>query len=155
MLAEPSLESMPNTDAESFFYVQYNSRSSSQPSSAKDSTSELTGTPLTNPHMAFVAVIIIIGGLGGVNTQEFSIEDGAAVHLSWRHEALIRRPHRRNETKEWLFTAPSLVDAVSQPRSFYKFSGDNDQTPGRKQPDDFLQIRLKRIEDVLASREWL
>ena len=84
-------------------------------------------------------------------------ESGAILlHLGERHEALMPTdPRRRNETKEWLFAALNSVEAASQPWSFYKFSGDNDQTPGRKQLDDFLQIRLKRMEDVLVGREWL
>ncbi|WP_250624364.1 glutathione S-transferase family protein [Pinirhizobacter soli] len=84
-------------------------------------------------------------------------ESGAILlHLGERHEALMPTdPRRRNETKEWLFAALNSVEAASQPWSFFKFSGDTDETPGRKQLDEFLQIRLKRMEDVLAGREWL
>ena len=84
-------------------------------------------------------------------------ESGAILlHLGERSEALMPKDaRRRNEVKEWLFAALNSVEAASQPWSFYKFSGDNDPSPGRKQVDDFLQIRLKRMEDVLAGREWL
>ena len=65
-------------------------------------------------------------------------------------------PRGRSEVKEWLFAALASVEAASQPWSFFKFSGDTDETPMRKFFDGFLhQHRLKHMETVLAGREWL
>jgi glutathione S-transferase len=65
-------------------------------------------------------------------------------------------PRGRSEVKEWLFAALASVEAASQPWSFFKFSGDTDETPMRKFFDSFLfEFRLKHMEDVLTGREWL
>jgi glutathione S-transferase len=61
----------------------------------------------------------------------------------------------RNDVKEWLFAALASVEAASQPWSFFKFSGDTDETPMRKFFDTFLEARLKHMETVLEGREWL
>jgi glutathione S-transferase len=64
-------------------------------------------------------------------------------------------PHGRCEVKEWLFAALNSVEAASLPWSIFVFSGDTAETPGRKNLDEFLKARLKRMEPVLAGREWL
>ncbi len=61
----------------------------------------------------------------------------------------------RSEVTEWLFAALASVEAASQPWSFFKFSTDTGQTPMRTFFDEFLESRLKRMESVLAGREWL
>ena len=61
----------------------------------------------------------------------------------------------RSKVKEWLFAALASVEAASQPWSFFKFSGDTDETSMRKFFDTFLEARLKSMETVLAEREWL
>ena len=61
----------------------------------------------------------------------------------------------RNDVKKWLFAALASVEAASQPWSFFKFSGDTDETPMRKFFDTFLEARLKHMETVLEGREWL
>jgi glutathione S-transferase len=63
--------------------------------------------------------------------------------------------HSRSDVKEWLFAAIASVEAASQPWSFFKFSGDTDETPMRKFFDSFLEVRLKHMETVLEGREWL
>ncbi len=64
-------------------------------------------------------------------------------------------PRGRSDVKEWLFAALASVEAASQPWSFFKFSGDTDETPMRKFFDTFLEARLKHMETVLNGREWL
>jgi glutathione S-transferase len=64
-------------------------------------------------------------------------------------------PHDRSDVKEWLFAAIASTEAASQPWSFFKFSGDTDETPMRQFFDSFLEARLKHMESVLAGREWL
>jgi glutathione S-transferase len=84
-------------------------------------------------------------------------ESGAILlHLGELSEKLMPADtHVRSEVKQWLFAALASVEAASQPWSFFKFSGDNDQTPMRKFFDGFLEARLKSMETVLESREWL
>ena len=64
-------------------------------------------------------------------------------------------PHHRSEALEWLFAALNSVEAASQPWSLLKFTGNTGDTPAWKFFDDFLKLRLKHLEPVLAEREWL
>jgi glutathione S-transferase len=84
-------------------------------------------------------------------------ESGAILlHLGELSAKLMPADARgRNEVIEWLFAALASVEAASQPWSFFKFSGDPDETPMRKFFDGFLEARLKHMETVLAAREWL
>jgi glutathione S-transferase len=84
-------------------------------------------------------------------------ESGAMLlHLGERSEALMPvDPHDRSEVKQWLFAALASVEAASQPWSFFKFSGDTEETSMWKFFDDFLILRLKHMEAVLTGREWL
>jgi len=84
-------------------------------------------------------------------------ESGAILlHLGELSSTLMpTEPHSRSDVKEWLFAALASVEAASQPWSFFKFSGDTDETPMRKFFDGFLEARLKHMEGVLEGREWL
>lgn len=84
-------------------------------------------------------------------------ETGAILlHLGERSDKLMPvDPSGRSEAIQWLFAALASVEAASQPWSFFKFSGDTDETPMRKFFDGFLEARLKHMEAVLAGREWL
>jgi glutathione S-transferase len=52
---------------------------------------------------------------------------------------------------EWVFAALNSVEMASLPWSLLMFT--SEARP--KQLDDFLKIRLDRLEPVLAAREWL
>ncbi len=84
-------------------------------------------------------------------------ESGAILlHLGELSETLMTtEPRGRSDTKEWLFAALASVEAASQPWSFFKFSGDAEQTPMRGFFDGFVEARLKHMDAVLAEREWL
>ena len=84
-------------------------------------------------------------------------ESGAILlHLGELSDKLMPADRRgRSDAKEWLFAALASVEAASQPWSFFMFSGDTDETPMRKFFDSFLDLRLQRMEPVLAGREWL
>jgi glutathione S-transferase len=84
-------------------------------------------------------------------------ESGAILlHLGeLSNELMPTEPLSRSDVKEWLFAALASVEAASQPWSFFKFSGDTDETPMRKFFDTFLEARLRSMETVLAEREWL
>ena len=84
-------------------------------------------------------------------------ESGAILlHLGELSDKLMPAEAReRSDVKEWLFAALASVEAASQPWSFFKFSGDTDQTPMRKFFDTFLAARLKHMETVLEGGDWL
>jgi glutathione S-transferase len=84
-------------------------------------------------------------------------ESGAILlYLGERSEKLMPTDSLgRSEVLQWVFAALASVEAASQPWSFFKFSGGNDETPMRKFFDTFLEARLKHMETVLAEREWL
>lgn len=84
-------------------------------------------------------------------------ESGAILlHLGERSNVLMPAdPHGCNEVVEWLFAALNSVEMASLPWALLQFSGDTSETPGRKQMDAFLAVRLERMETVLAGREWL
>jgi glutathione S-transferase len=89
---------------------------------------------------------------------DFSIFESGAIllHLGARSGALMPPdPRRRGEAVQWLFAALNSVEMASLPWAFFKFTGDPGDTAGGKWLDEFLKIRLQRLEPVLAGREWL
>jgi glutathione S-transferase len=89
---------------------------------------------------------------------DLSISESGAIllHLGDLSDKLMpANPRGRSDVQQWLFAALASVEAASQPWSFFEFSGDAEKTPMRKFFDDFLEARLKRMEAVLAEREWL
>lgn len=84
-------------------------------------------------------------------------ESGAILlHLAERSEALMPAdPSGRSAVIEWLFAALNSVEMASLPWALLHFAGNTEDTPGRQQLDAFLDIRLQRLESVLARREWL
>jgi glutathione S-transferase len=98
------------------------------------------------------------GQVPWLSDGEISIFESGAIllHLGELSSKLMpAEPRGRSDVKEWLFAALASVEAASQPWSFFKFSGDTDETPMRKFFDSFLESRLKHMEDVLTGREWL
>lgn len=89
---------------------------------------------------------------------EMSIFETGAIllYLGERSETLLpTEPARRSEVIEWLFAALNSVEAASLPWSIFMFSGDTTQTPGRDHLNQFLEARLRHLEQVLEKREWL
>ncbi|HEX5393220.1 MAG TPA: glutathione S-transferase family protein [Rhodocyclaceae bacterium] len=84
-------------------------------------------------------------------------ESGAILlHLSNRTDALMPAdPLFRLEAVEWLFAALNSVETASLPWFLFMRLGDTEKTPGRKNLDKLLMSRLKRLESVLNTREWL
>ncbi|MBR0961603.1 glutathione S-transferase family protein [Bradyrhizobium japonicum] len=84
-------------------------------------------------------------------------ESGAILlHLGERSAALMPSdPHGRSEATKWVFAALNSVEMASLPWAMSKFMGHADDTPAWKFVDEFLKLRLKRMEAVLAGREWL
>ena len=84
-------------------------------------------------------------------------ESGAILlHLGERSERLMPRdPRSRAEVVEWVFAALNSVEMASLPWSLLAFSGLKVGTPEWQVLDDFVSIRLRYLEPVLAEREWL
>jgi glutathione S-transferase len=84
-------------------------------------------------------------------------ESGAILlHLGERSDALMPAdPRRRSEALQWLFAALNSVELASLPWAILAFSGETADTPTWKRFDEFLGVRLKHMEPVLAQREWL
>ena len=80
-------------------------------------------------------------------------ESGAILlHLSERSQALMPTdPRGRSEVTKWVFAALNSVEMASLPWAMFKFMGE----PKSKFLEEFLKIRLKHLEQVLAGREWL
>ncbi|TYL89249.1 glutathione S-transferase family protein [Bradyrhizobium rifense] len=80
-------------------------------------------------------------------------ETGAILlHLGGLSDALLPAdPSDRSEATEWVFAALNSVEMASLPWTMLKFMGE----PGSKFFDNFIELRLKRMETVLADREWL
>ena len=64
-------------------------------------------------------------------------------------------PRGRSDAKEWVFAALNSVEMASLPWTMSKFMGHPSDTAAWKFVDDFLKLRLKHLEPVLAKREWL
>jgi glutathione S-transferase len=79
-------------------------------------------------------------------------ESGAILlHLGERSESLMpREPKARAAVIEWLFAALNSVEMASLPWSLFHFSNRSERFF-----DDFVKLRLDRLEPVLAEREWL
>jgi glutathione S-transferase len=84
-------------------------------------------------------------------------ESGAILlHLGERSEKLMPAdPRGRSEVTEWLFAALNSVEMASLPWSLFHFMGYVGDTPGWQWLDNFVTLRLQRMEPVLAQREWL
>ncbi|HEX4302649.1 MAG TPA: glutathione S-transferase family protein [Rhizomicrobium sp.] len=98
------------------------------------------------------------GQVPWLSDGDISIFESGAIllHLAERSAALMPTdPRGRAEVLEWLFAALNSVEMASLPWSILKFSGATGDNPTAKQFDDFLKMRLKHMDAVLAKREWL
>lgn len=84
-------------------------------------------------------------------------ETGAILlHLGERSEKLMPTdPRGRTETTKWVFAALNSVEMASLPWAMSRFMGHPTDTAAWKFFDDFLKLRLRHLEPVLAGREWL
>lgn len=84
-------------------------------------------------------------------------ESGAILlHLGERSDALLPAdPRARSEAVQWLFAALNSVEMASLPWALFQFFRFADDTPGAKFLAEFLDLRLQRMEPVLAGRDWL
>ena len=89
---------------------------------------------------------------------DFSIFESGAIllHLAEKSVALMPADAKgRTDVINWIFAALNSVEMAALPWALLKFTGDEQQTPGRKFLDDFLTLRLDRMEQFLKDRTWL
>lgn len=84
-------------------------------------------------------------------------ESGAILlHLAEKSPALMPSdPRGRAEILAWVIAALNSVDLPSQPWALFRFMNLPGESPEARFVDDFLKLRLDRMEAVLAEREWL
>lgn len=84
-------------------------------------------------------------------------ESGAILlHLGERSTALMPAdPRGRSDVREWVFAALNSVEMASLPWALFHFAGDAFDTPGGRQLQAFLDVRLEHMEQVLSARTWL
>ncbi|MDH2351825.1 glutathione S-transferase family protein [Bradyrhizobium sp. SSUT112] len=98
------------------------------------------------------------GQVPWLTDADISIFESGAIllHLGELSATLMPSdPHGRVETTKWVFAALNSVEMASLPWALFKFTGNDDGSPAVKFFDDFLKLRLKHMEPVLAGREWL
>jgi glutathione S-transferase len=98
------------------------------------------------------------GQVPWLSDGDLSIFESGAIllHLGERSDALLPTdPRRRSEALEWLFAALNSVEMASLPWALLQFSGETDDSPAGRRLDAFLELRLQRMEPVLAGCEWL
>jgi glutathione S-transferase len=98
------------------------------------------------------------GQVPWLDDGDLSIFESGAIllHLGERSAALMpAEPRGRNDVVQWLFAALNSVEMASLPWALLQFTGDTTDTPGRRQLDGFIRVRLDRMESVLAGRAWL
>lgn len=83
-------------------------------------------------------------------------ESGAILlHLGESSPTLLPTEAKaRSEAIEWVFAALNSVEMAALPWSLFQFGRQTD-APAFKQFDDFMSLRLARMEPVLAARTWL
>lgn len=81
-------------------------------------------------------------------------ESGAILlHVASQSKTLMPQSlQARSEIVQWLFAALNSVEMAALPFAIFKFSDDEEQTPGRKALDGFLSARLGHMEAVLTNR---
>ena len=84
-------------------------------------------------------------------------ESGAILlYLGGLSEKLMPSDARgRSDVTTWLFAALSSVEIFSVPWSLLAFSAESKHGPDWERWDGLLKARLKRLEPVLAARDWL
>lgn len=84
-------------------------------------------------------------------------ESGAIVlYLAEKSPKLMpKSPKFRAEVLAWAIAALNSVDLPSQPWALFRFMGYPGESPEAKFIEDFLKVRLDRMEDVLTNKQWL
>lgn len=84
-------------------------------------------------------------------------ESGAILlHLGEMSDRLMPTDRQgRSETKEWIFAALNSMEMASVPWSLFHFTGQTDTQMFGFFDNWVKDLRIKRLETVLAKRDWL
>ena len=84
-------------------------------------------------------------------------ESGAILlHLAEKSPALMPQDKQgRAEVLSWVIAALNSVDLPCQPWALFRLMDLPGEAPEAKMIDEFLIMRLNRMEAVLGGREWL
>lgn len=84
-------------------------------------------------------------------------ESGAILlHLAEKSDKLMPRDAKgRSETREWLIAALNSMEMASVPWSLFHFMGQTDTQMFGFFDNWVRELRVKRLETVLAKRDWL
>lgn len=84
-------------------------------------------------------------------------ESGAILlHLGEKSPKLMPAdPRGRAEVTEWVFAALNSVEMAVLPWAMFCFMGMPREGAGWEWIENFMKLRLQRLEPVLAEREWL
>ncbi|MGJ3261767.1 MAG: glutathione S-transferase family protein [Salinarimonas sp.] len=84
-------------------------------------------------------------------------ESGAILlHLGARSEALLPAdPRRRSEAVQWIVAALNSMETAIVPWLILTFAGDPGDSPGTRRLIAYRDGRLRSLEAVLRTREWL
>lgn len=88
---------------------------------------------------------------------ELSVFESGAIllHLGNLSDKLLPAdPQARSDAVSWVFSALNSVEVAILPWVLLRSSA-HQKEPSFKQMDDFVGMRLDRLEPVLAKREWL
>lgn len=89
---------------------------------------------------------------------ELSIFETGAIllHLGEKSPALLpRAPVARAQAIQWIFAAINSMEMAIMPMLILSFADDDGASPGARRLHAFRAGRLKHMEAVLATREWL
>lgn len=89
---------------------------------------------------------------------DLSIFESGAILLhigELSDKVMPREPRARGETKEWVFAALNSMEMGSVPWSIFHFSNQTDNQMFKFFDDWVKNLRVQRLETVLARREWL
>ena len=84
-------------------------------------------------------------------------ESGAILLYIGEHSQVLlpTEPQARAHVQEWLIAALNSVETASLPWFALKHTEGDRESPERRRINEFLESRLRRMEAVLAHREWL
>jgi glutathione S-transferase len=98
------------------------------------------------------------GQVPWLSDGDLSIFESGSIllHLGGLSDKLLPAdPRRRNEAVEWMFAALNSVEMAVLPWVLLKFPGNKPDLATLKIFDDFVALRLNRMEPVLAAGEIL
>jgi glutathione S-transferase len=89
---------------------------------------------------------------------DLSVFESGAILLHLAEKTTLLMPADavgRKTVLEWVFAALNSIEMASVPWSIMKFTGEPMDKGFGKQLEDWVKLRMKHMDDVLAKRVWL